>query len=319
MTANDTAGGTPDEATRRSTLWTRIWRRPGGLRAGWRLAGFTALFAAFSYPLVWATLWLWPAAAEVPGWAPLPLTAAEAISLVAVLAALAAVARLERRPWSEYGLPLRHAFGRRFWEGSLWGLAAISAVIGLIALADGFTVLGLAIHGAEIVRWGLAWLVPFLLVGLYEEIFFRTYPAFALARGMGFWGGALMLSAVFGALHYFTKPQESWMDAAGTALVALFLYMSLRRTGNVWFAIGFHFAFNFGSFFLYGGPNTGNEGQPLTGHLLDSLFYGPRWLTGGPTGPESSVFMFVVLAAAFAALHFRFREVRFRPESSVRR
>lgn len=101
-------------------------------------------------------------------------------------------------------------------------------------------------------------------------------------------------------------------NAAGTGLIALFLYFSLRRTGDVWLAIGFHFAFNFGSFFVYGSPNTGNEGQPLAGHLLDSLFYGPRWLTGGPTGPESSVLVFVVLAVAFALLHFR--RVRFRPE-----
>lgn len=300
-------------AGRRSPL-RAVFLGPRGLRAGWRLAGFVLLFSAVSYPLVWAVLAVWPEAATIPRWAPLPLTAAEAISLVAALAALAVVARLERRPWSDYGLPLRRAFGARFWEGSLWGFATASGVVGLIALAGGYSVSGLALHGAEIVRWGLAWLVPFLLVGLYEELFFRTYPTVALARGMGFWGGALLLSAVFGALHYFTKPYETWMDGAATGLIALFLYLSLRRTGDVWFAIGYHFAVNFGGLFVYGGSNTGNDGQPLTGHLLDSSFHGPRWLTGGAMGPEASAFVFVVLAVAFVALHFRFRQVRFRPE-----
>ncbi len=295
-------------------LLRTIFLGPSGLRAGWRLAGFALLFSAVSYAMVWGTLRLWPEAATIPGWAPLPLTTAEAISLVAVLVALAVVARLERHSWSDYGLALRRAFGARFWEGSLWGFGTASAVVGLIALAGGYAVSGLAIHGGEIARRGFAWLVPFLLVGLYEEIFFRTYPAVALARGMGFWGGALVLSAVFGALHYFTKPYETWMDGAATGLIALFLYFSLRRTGDVWFAIGYHFAINFGGLFVYGGSNTGNEGRPLAGHLLESSFHGPRWLTGGPMGPEASAFVFVVLALAFVALHFRFREVRFRPE-----
>jgi hypothetical protein len=35
---------------------------------------------------------------------------------------------------------------------------------------------------------------------------------------------------------------------------------------------------------------------PSTGHLLNSWFHGPQWLTGGSVGPEASVTIFAVLA-----------------------
>jgi hypothetical protein len=37
----------------------------------------------------------------------------------------------------------------------------------------------------------------------------------------------------------------------------------------------------------------------VPGHLLNSSFHGSRWLTGGSVGPEGSVLVFVVIAAAW--------------------
>src|SRR5208282_1342379 len=39
------------------------------------------------------------------------------------------VSRLEKRPLSDYGAPPRQAFGKRFWEGSVWGFAMLSATL----------------------------------------------------------------------------------------------------------------------------------------------------------------------------------------------
>jgi len=36
------------------------------------------------------------------------------------------LSRIEKRPLDDYGIPARQAFGRRFWEGSVWGLATLS-------------------------------------------------------------------------------------------------------------------------------------------------------------------------------------------------
>jgi uncharacterized protein len=48
--------------------------------------------------------------------------------------------------------------------------------------------------------------------------------------------------------------------------------------------------------FLYSTPDSGFLAQ---GHLLNSSFHGPRWLTGGTTGPEGSIMEFVVFLPAF--------------------
>ena len=62
---------------------------------------------------------------------------------------------------------------------------------------------------------------------------------------------------------------------------------------------------------LFGAPNTGNQGRPVSGHLLDGTFSGPDWLTGGVRGVEASGLVFIVIAAMFGLFHLRHREVKY--------
>ncbi len=116
----------------------------------------------------------------------------------------------------------------------------------------------------------------------------------------------MALSLLFGGLHYFGKPDETWVDAAAVTLIGLFLCLTLRRTRALWFAIGLHFGFNFCQMFLLGGPNSGNRGLPVSGHLLATHWVGPRLLTGGPTGIESSILVLPAIAVLFAAFAWRY-------------
>jgi len=299
-----TAGQHPD--LRRPFRFRDVFFGPQGLRAGWGLLLYFIICQGLG-GLLFVALKLTVGLPEHLGFTPGVIIIGEAIQLVFALTGTALMGRIERRPLAAYGIPLRLAFGRLFWEGALWGILSISAVIGMMALAGGYSVSGLAVHGAEALRYGVLWLLALLGIGLYEEIYFRGYPLATLTRGMGFWPAALLLSFVFGAIHYFQKPMETWIDFASVGLIGLFFCFSIRRTGSVWFAIGWHFTYNFGSMYLYGGPNTGNEGKPMVGHLLDSAFHGPDWLTGGPMGPEASVFIFGVIAALFYGVHRRFQ------------
>jgi len=77
-------------------------------------------------------------------------------------------------------------------------------------------------------------------------------------------------------------------DILNIVLLGLALCYSVRRTGALWFAIGFHAAFDFFALSFYGSPNTGNNGLPLEHHILDTHIAGPAWLTGGPQGLEAS-------------------------------
>jgi len=119
---------------------------------------------------------------------------------------------------------------------------------------------------------------------------------------MGFWPAAAVLAICFGAIHLQNQGEAIYGGLmAGTfGLVAAF---SLRRTGNIWLAIGMHASWDWGETYLYSVPDSGMVAQ---GHLLNTSFHGPTWLTGGTVGPEGSIFAFLVLLLWVVAIHFLF-------------
>lgn len=288
-----------------------IFIGPWGLRAGWRLLIFNAVF--FIVVGVVMKLALVPLVGGDPDWTARNFLIIEAFSLAGAAACVLLMAKIERRRFADYGLARRGAFGRLFWEGGLWGLATIGAVVGVMALAGGYSVRGLAVRGAEAAVSAVLWAGAFLIASLMEELVFRGYELFTLASGIRFWPAAVVLSAIFGFwLHYAQKPNETLADAFSVSLIALFFCLTVRRTGNLWFAVGWHWTFNFGAMFIFGFPNTGNRGGlPIAGHLLDGVTHGSALLTGGPMGAEASLIIFPAIAVLFAAFHFRFRAVKY--------
>ncbi len=272
-----------------------------GLRAGWRLLLFVVLAFLISGSLN-RLLRHWVHGGRQATYGPEILGLGELMGLVAVLAAAWIMSRIESRPLGVYGLPARSAFGKRFWVGALWGMMAVSMLMGWIWAGHGFSFGDLVLHGFRLGYYGVAWWLMFLVVGLLEEFSVRGYPQFTLATGMGFWPAAVLTSAFFGAIH-LGNPGEGWPGALSAGLIGLFLVFTLRRTGDLWFAVGFHQVFDYGETFLYSVPNSGLRAQ---GTLLSSSFHGPRWLTGGTIGPEGSVFVFVLIALLFAAFHFAY-------------
>jgi membrane protease YdiL (CAAX protease family) len=283
---------------------------PWGLRAGWRLVIFNAAFAVFGGLMKLALV---PVIGKEPAWTAATFILIEAVSLAGSAACVYLMARVERRRFADYGFTRRGAFGRLFWEGGVWGLVTIGVVVAVMTLAGGYRVRGLALRGTDILATAILWAAGFLMASLLEEIVFRGYELFTLATGIRFWPAAIVLSAVFGFyLHYAQKPNETLVDGLSVSLIALFFCLTVRRTGNLWFAIGWHWTFNFGSLFIFGFPNTGNlGGLPLPSRLLDTTTSGPTWLTGGPMGAEASLIILPVLAVLFAAFHYRFRAVRY--------
>jgi CAAX protease family protein len=292
-----------------SSPWRRIFRNPRELRAGWRFAIFLTLLTVLSLGghVIASVLHYQPE----EGWTAGAFLFAEFTQFALTCVAVALMGRLERRSLARYGLPLQGAFGRHFWAGALWGGLAVCGLVGLIALFGGYSVSGLALTGGALLRSAVLWAVTMVLLGLYEELLFRGYPQLTLATGMGFWAAALLISASFSAVHYFFKPMENIADALSVGLIGLFLCLTLRRTGSLWWAIGFHFAFDYAALVVFGAPNTGNDGQSIADHLLASSWHGPDWLTGGPRGAEASLLVFVVIAALFALFSRIYRTTRF--------
>jgi uncharacterized protein len=271
---------------------TAIFWNERELRAGWRLAIFVFLVVSLGYGSAALTklLHLVSPGSITPG----SLLFQECRRLFCAVAATAIMAWLERRRMGTYGLSGAAAFGARFWQGLAWGTAMIAATILLIRAFGGFSFGGLALSGAAIWGYAFFWGLTFLSVGFFEEYLFRGYAQFTLSTGLGFWPAASMLSAAFGAVH-LGNSGEGKVGALSVFVVGMFFCLTLRRTGNLWFAVGLHAAFDWGETFLFSVPDSG---LVFPGHLMNSSLHGPAWLTGGTVGPEGSVMVFVVLAVS---------------------
>ena len=264
------------------------------LRAGWRLVIYFVLFIGFAVLETLLAISLhFPMASRVDITAT-GLLVQEAILMYAAFGAAAILRLLERRPFGIYGLPGTAAFGARFWQGIVWGLAMITAMILLIRLLGGFSFGEVALGGRMLWGYAALWGIVFLCVGFFEEFGFRGYVQFTLASGVNFWPAATMLSAAFGALHLGNSGEDK-VGALSVFVIGMFFCLTLRRTGNLWFAVGLHASFDWGETFLFSAPNSGIVAP---GHLLNSSFHGPVWLTGGTVGPEGSAMAFAVVAVA---------------------
>ena len=236
----------------------------------------------------------------------------ELLQVFVVLAATLVIAFIRRESLAVYGLPWRKAFGRDFWLGAVWGFVILSAIVGLMAATHSYSLGPLALSGPEMLSFGLQWAAAFLLVGLAEELAFRGYLQYALTMRMGFWPASLITCLFFGFAHR-NNPGENWVGLANIVVIGAFACVALRRTGSLWFPIGWHMAFDWGESFFYSVPDSG---QRVAGHLFNAWVGGSPWLTGGSVGPEASVFNLVVTLAGVALLLRLYPDARY-PQRSI--
>ena len=277
------------------------------MRSGWRLLIFIFLmlaclkgegFTLKHIPGVNA----WFKAQDPNVFTPAVAIFSESILLFGLVVATAVMALIEKRTYADYYLPMNQFLGKRFWQGVPYGFAMLSLLLVLIAAFRGFSLGGMALSGADALKFGALYGIAFLMVGLVEEFCFRGYMQATLGPGIGFWPAAIILSILFGAIH-LSNLGEAWFGAAMAGSFGILAAFSLQRTGNIWFPIGMHAAWDWAETYFYGVPDSGFLAQ---GHLFNSTFHGPTWLTGGTVGPEGSVFAFLVLIIGGVGIHFIF-------------
>ena len=285
-----------------------------GLRAGWGIVLFLLLREALRdcvYPILHA---LFPSAFNEDSLiAPRSLFAPEGAGVLCVVIATWAMAKFEQRPVSVYGFT-PHRSVRYFLSGLAWGVALLSLLVATLHATGLLVFDARLLFGGSALRYGLTWLAGFLLVGLLEELLLRGYLQFTLTRGLssiyrglfgpshanglGFWTAAIILSAVFG-LGHSSNPGESPLGLVAACLVGLVFCLSLWRTGSLWWAIGFHTAWDWAESFLYG---VADSGLMVKGHLFATHAVGRPLLSGGLTGPEGSLYFLPVVLAGVAVV-----------------
>ncbi|MGH9352045.1 MAG: CPBP family intramembrane glutamic endopeptidase [Terriglobia bacterium] len=293
-------------------LVLRVFLNERELRSGWRLLVFVMLWVVLLVSLMVLAQRVFHLAPGAHHTQRLLLN--EGFMLIAALLAAEIMALAERRSFADYALPWRRALGGKFWLGVVWGGVALTVLLLLIDYYHGFSFGPLATAGKKrLLLDASVWAAGFFVVAFFEEFFTRGYALYTLAEGMGFWPAAALLSAAFGALH-LRNPGEDWTGALAAGLIGLFCCFTVRRTGTLWFAIGFHAMWDYAESFIFFVPDSGTT---IARHLFNSALYGPAWLTGGAVGPEASIFVFAVIANLFVLFHLLYPKARFAAASAT--
>lgn len=283
----------------------RVFFNEVELRAGWRFLIFLIVLIAVSFSVNFVIRHVRkspPRANRPVQMSPGPVILSDGASLLLLLVPTGVMALIEKRKLRYYGLPLRQALRGKFWWGCVWGFAAISGLLLAMRADHNFYFGSPELSGWRVAQFAVLWGIAFLMVGLAEEFLLRGYAQFTLTTGMGFWPAAFLLSILFAALH-LGNPGETKIGLFQIVLIGLFFCFTLWRTGSLWFAVGFHAAWDWGQSFFYGTPDSGALAQ---GHLLHSSVAGPDWLTGGTVGPEGSVLVAPLILLLFVLFHFAF-------------
>ena len=170
------------------------------------------------------------------------------------------------------------------------------------------------LHGAAILEYGLIWALTFLCVGVTEEGLLRGYVLRVTTDGLSrlpgnwsFWASAIFFSILFGAGH-LANFGENKFGIIMVFIDGMAMCFSLWRTGNLWWAIGNHAAWDWGETFLYGTPNSGMRGLDA---LMRPSFHGPLLLTGGRDGPEGSLLVLLSEAIFIVSLAVIYRRRKY--------
>jgi uncharacterized protein len=292
-----------------------------GLRAGWSLLIFIAIFAAIAVCINVIGHKLFPPAAKNAKTAsdmsatPRSLLIPESIGFLLTFLVTWIMSKIERRPNSVYGFGGAHRVSH-FFAGLAWGVTCLSLLVLTLSRTGLLVVDSRLLFGRDIFRFGAIWLLGFLLVGLFEEYNTRGYLQYTLTRGLaglyqwafktrhhaalGFWTSAVIFSILFG-LGHGENPGESPIGLLSAGLASIVFCFSLWRTGSLWWAIGFHSAWDWAQSFLYGVADSGTMVQH---HLLATHPVGKPILSGGATGPEGSIFIVAILALTSLIIFF---------------
>jgi membrane protease YdiL (CAAX protease family) len=267
------------------------WRSRGG--AFLRFASFALLFVAANLALNYLLTSAQQHVKSLEGHMQLAMTSLG----ISVLVLTVVMARVSRRRFSTYGYAGPHKW-RNFGIGIGCGISLLAAQLLAINWL-GFLTWGPPAFNPSLLWSGVIYAAFFLTVGFTEESLFRGYPLVELSHAISFWGAAILMGIVFGAVHWLKGGGENFIGGLQAVAAAVAFAFSFRMTGSLWLAIGCHSGWNYAQSFVFGVPNSAIV---FSSHVLHPTFHGPVWITGGAVGPEGSALsIFMPMIVAFVS------------------
>jgi membrane protease YdiL (CAAX protease family) len=189
-------------------------------------------------------------------------------------------------------------FGKERTAGFLTGillLSVMATVLWLMKLLQWFPA-DVDINGF------LLTILMMLLVSFAEELVFRGYVLNNLMQSVPK-EAALFTSAILFAIFHSLNPNFNLIAFINIFIAGMLLGVNYIYTRNLWFAIFFHFTWNF-----FQGPILGFEVSGLSlPSLLDQNLRGSILLTGGEFGLEASWLTTFATSLMAIALFFLFQ------------
>lgn len=258
------------------------------LRAGWEiLLAIAAMFVLKRVCMLGLSLW----ADSATGWGRL----FNGLGMYILLVVGLVVKVIRNKPLASIGLV--RPDGKRLLTGFLSGALLLIAVIAIMLLLDIAKLQGDWLQP----QWGridpVNLFIVSILAGISEEVLCRGYIQQLLSSRLSPFWAMIIISAGF-SLGHIINGGFTWISALNIALVSLIFSGVTILTGNLYFAIAFHIAWN-----LFQGDVFG---VPVSGHPVEGIYsmelQGVNWLSGGSFGLEGSAVTTLVLGLACAAL-----------------
>jgi membrane protease YdiL (CAAX protease family) len=270
----------PERDARERAIPGSIFIGPMGLRAGWSILlflFFSVLFIAAAAPVLAGLMGLTHQGRPTQ-LTPFTALVSEIAQVLAVLAAGAIMAAIERRRLKDYFLTDRRGMAH-FLGGVAAGFVALSVLIGGLTWGGWLHFGPIALSGAQIAKYGALWALVFLLTGFFEEGSFRCYLQFTFTRGVNFWWALGILAAVC-TIAVLRGGPAAWgvLIIAGLGLLpCLWLDVQHAPGSNFWQAAWITST-------LFGFIHTTNTGENWIGIFsaagIGFVFCVSIWVTG---------------------------------------
>ncbi|MGB7267614.1 MAG: CPBP family intramembrane glutamic endopeptidase [Terracidiphilus sp.] len=206
-----------------------VFAGPRGLRAGWSIFLFAAMFYLFRQ-IVGTIFFASGLIGESKGDSSTTVLLGELIPFVALFGATAFMGLIEGRRIVAYNLAGLHS-ARNFLSGLAAGFSALSLLVGALAWGGWLRFGAASYSGAQSLRLAAVWACAFLVVGFVEEGLFRCYALFTLARGVSFWWALAAEIAVCLYLLLSGGGHGAWGVYAAASLGLFPCLMLYRRSG----------------------------------------------------------------------------------------
>jgi uncharacterized protein len=270
---------------------------PNRLRAGWAILAFAVIFIILAFADAAVIRSVFHLTSVPQNESPKVAIVIESTQVLCVFLATLVMSWIDRRPVLSYG----YQGSKRFFRllcGLAWGFVAISCFVILLWKLGYLAFDGVTLHGLAVWKYAALWGMAFLFTGFFEESLMRGYMQYTMTRGVGFWWGALLFSFLFGFSHGANEG-ETMVGLFSAGAIGLVFCISLWYTGSLWWAVGFHAAWDWGESYFFG---TSDSGLVAQGHLLSEHPVGKILWSGGATGPEGSLLILPLVAVIAIAM-----------------